>query len=46
MQPLQLVGILPAQPGWFDRAQVIQALINLLKNAHEAGGAGRREWNS
>ena len=25
-------------PGWFDRAQVEQALINLLKNAHEAGG--------
>jgi len=26
-------------PGWFDRVQVEQALINLLKNAHEAGGA-------
>jgi signal transduction histidine kinase len=25
-------------PGWFDRAQVEQVLINLLKNAHEAGG--------
>jgi signal transduction histidine kinase len=25
-------------PGWFDRAQLEQALINLLKNAHEAGG--------
>ena len=24
----------------FDRVQVEQALINLLKNAHEAGGAG------
>jgi len=31
-------GSLPEQPGWFDRAQVEQALINLLKNAHEAGG--------
>ena len=30
---------LPAKPGWFDRIQVEQALINLLKNAHEAGGA-------
>lgn len=25
------------EPGWFDRTQVEQALINLLKNAHEAG---------
>jgi two-component system, NtrC family, nitrogen regulation sensor histidine kinase NtrY len=30
---------LPELPGWFDRIQVEQALINLLKNAHEAGGA-------
>jgi two-component system, NtrC family, nitrogen regulation sensor histidine kinase NtrY len=30
---------LPEVPGWFDRVQVEQALINLLKNAHEAGGA-------
>jgi len=29
----------PAQDACFDRAQVEQALINLLKNAHEAGGA-------
>jgi two-component system nitrogen regulation sensor histidine kinase NtrY len=29
----------PDMPGWFDRAQVEQALINLLKNAHEAGGS-------
>jgi signal transduction histidine kinase len=28
----------PARAGWFDRTQVEQALINLLKNAHEAGG--------
>ena len=31
---------LPELPGWFDRVQVEQALINLLKNAHEAGGVG------
>jgi nitrogen fixation/metabolism regulation signal transduction histidine kinase len=30
---------LPELPGWFDRVQVEQALINLLKNAHEASGA-------
>ncbi len=30
---------LPELPGWFDRVQVEQALINMLKNAHEAGGA-------
>jgi two-component system nitrogen regulation sensor histidine kinase NtrY len=29
---------LPELPGWFDRVQVEQALINLLKNAHEASG--------
>jgi two-component system nitrogen regulation sensor histidine kinase NtrY len=28
----------PATPGYFDRAQIEQVLINLLKNAHEAGG--------
>ena len=33
------VGGIPAAPGWFDRGQVEQVLINLLKNAHEAGGA-------
>ena len=32
-------GEVPALPGWFDRGQVEQVLINLLKNAHEAGGA-------
>jgi signal transduction histidine kinase len=31
-------GTVPDAPGWFDRAQVEQVLINLLKNAHEAGG--------
>ncbi len=31
-------GAPPDLPGSFDRVQVEQALINLLKNAHEAGG--------
>jgi two-component system nitrogen regulation sensor histidine kinase NtrY len=34
-----LAADLPALPGWFDQAQMEQAVINLLKNAHEAGGA-------
>jgi two-component system nitrogen regulation sensor histidine kinase NtrY len=34
----RLVGEMPAQPGWFDAAQVEQVLINLIKNAHESGG--------
>ena len=29
----------PAEPGYFDPAQLQQVLINLLKNATEAGGA-------
>ncbi len=33
-----LNGVLPARSGMFDRAQIEQALINLLKNAHESGG--------
>lgn len=32
-----LDGELPAQPGWFDPAQLEQALLNLVKNAHESG---------
>jgi nitrogen fixation/metabolism regulation signal transduction histidine kinase len=36
--PFTRAGALPAAPGAFDPAQVAQALINLLKNAHEAGG--------
>jgi len=48
------LGALPLDAGWFDAAQIEQALINLLKNAHEAGGpleqvtlelvATRDEW--
>jgi nitrogen fixation/metabolism regulation signal transduction histidine kinase len=34
----RLDGALPARPGRFDPVQVEQALLNLLKNAHEAGG--------
>ena len=37
-QSFTLASPLPELPGWFDRVQVEQALINLLKNAHEAGG--------
>lgn len=33
-----LAAELPPQAGHFDAAQIEQALINLLKNAHEAGG--------
>jgi nitrogen fixation/metabolism regulation signal transduction histidine kinase len=35
----KVVGKLPAEPAWFDSAQVEQALLNLLKNAHESGSA-------
>ena len=35
----QLVGTVPTQAGRFDAAQIEQALLNLLKNSHEAGGA-------
>ena len=38
-QFFKTAALLPTLPAWFDRAQVEQALINLLKNAHEAGGA-------
>jgi two-component system, NtrC family, nitrogen regulation sensor histidine kinase NtrY len=43
VQPFRLIGLTPSQPGWFDRGQVTQALINLLKNAHEADGARESE---
>jgi two-component system, NtrC family, nitrogen regulation sensor histidine kinase NtrY len=39
-QAFVLRGELPREAGWFDRVQVEQALLNLLKNAHEAGGSG------
>jgi len=32
-------GDLPADPAWIDAAQLEQALVNLLKNAHESGSA-------
>ena len=38
VQPCRVVGPLPAAPGWFDRGQLMQALINLIKNAREAEG--------
>jgi len=37
-QPCRIAGALPPEPGWFDRPQIEQALINLLQNAREAGG--------
>jgi two-component system, NtrC family, nitrogen regulation sensor histidine kinase NtrY len=37
-QPFSVAAPLPQDPGWFDRLQLEQALINVLKNAHEAGG--------
>jgi nitrogen fixation/metabolism regulation signal transduction histidine kinase len=38
-QSFTCIEPLPKLAGWFDRVQVEQALINLLKNAHEASGA-------
>ncbi len=35
----RLVGTLPDADGHFDPAQIEQALINLVKNAHESGSA-------
>ncbi|MGH8156736.1 MAG: sensor histidine kinase [Rhodanobacter sp.] len=35
----RLATPVPAEPGHFDAAQIEQVLINLIKNAHEAGGA-------
>jgi nitrogen fixation/metabolism regulation signal transduction histidine kinase len=37
-QVFTLAAPVPADPGWFDRLQLEQALINVLKNAHESGG--------
>lgn len=33
----RMVEPLPSEPGWCDRSQLEQALINLLKNAEESG---------
>ena len=41
-QTFTCIEPLPELPGWFDRVQVEQALINLIKNAHEAS-AGAAE---
>jgi nitrogen fixation/metabolism regulation signal transduction histidine kinase len=38
----KLSGPLPLVAGWFDRAQMEQALLNLLKNAHESGSAAQQ----
>ncbi|WEF32470.1 sensor histidine kinase [Pseudoduganella chitinolytica] len=35
--PFRVQGELPAEPCAFDAAQLEQALLNLLKNAHESG---------
>ena len=35
----QLTTLVPTHPGHFDAAQIEQVLINLIKNAHESGGA-------
>lgn len=32
------IGPAPSRPGYFDRAQIQQVLINLIKNAHEVAG--------
>ena len=37
--PFQIAGQLPPDQGFFDPAQMQQALINLLKNAAESGSA-------
>ena len=39
MTPFALDGRPPAEPGHFDPAQMQQVLLNLLKNAYEAGSA-------
>lgn len=38
VSPFAKVSPAPGAAGWFDRSQVEQVLINLLKNAQEAGG--------
>ena len=38
LHPFRVIGELPERAGYFDPTQVEQALLNLLKNAAEAGG--------
>ncbi|HEX7185096.1 MAG TPA: ATP-binding protein [Thermoanaerobaculia bacterium] len=40
--PFAQEGDLPKRPGVFDPSQVQQALINLLKNAHESGSPSEK----
>jgi nitrogen fixation/metabolism regulation signal transduction histidine kinase len=40
LYPFELEGQLPSEPGYFDAAQMQQVLINLVKNAAEAGSKG------
>jgi len=37
--PFRVAGPLPSEPAFFDIPQMQQALLNLLKNAHESGSA-------
>ncbi|WP_066966660.1 PAS domain-containing sensor histidine kinase [Microbulbifer sp. Q7] len=39
LHPFRLEGELPLRPGYFDPAQIEQALLNLLKNASESDSA-------
>ena len=37
--PFRVAGLLPSEPAFFEASQMQQALLNLLKNAHESGSA-------
>jgi two-component system, NtrC family, nitrogen regulation sensor histidine kinase NtrY len=37
--PFALDGIVPGETGWFDESQLEQVMINLVKNATEAGSS-------
>jgi nitrogen fixation/metabolism regulation signal transduction histidine kinase len=39
LTPFRIDGTLPERPGWFDPTLLQQVLINLVKNAREAGSA-------